>query len=94
MDFFKVRCRQILCGAAPEEAEEKAYEGKPLPLNVVYSSIKNLIKRPTCTYNNASAEDQPHYMKMTFAMSRSVVPHSKILQLSAMLGSVKKIGKD
>ena len=82
MDFFKVRCRQILCGAAPEEAEEKAYEGKPLPLNVVYSSIKNLIKRPTCTYNNASAKDQPHYMKMTFSMGRQAPAGAKFMELS------------
>jgi hypothetical protein len=33
-------------------------------------------------------------MKMTFAMSRSVVPHAKVLQLSSMLANVKKIGKE
>ena len=91
MDFFKQRARQILLGPTAEEIEEKAYEGNPLPLNVVYSSIKNLIKRPAVTYNH-STTDQPHYMKMTFAMSRSVVPHSKVLQLSSMLSSVKKVG--
>ena len=94
MDFFKQRARQILLGSHPEELEERAYDGNPLPLGVVYSSIKNLIKRPTVTYQHASANEQPHYMKMTFAMSRSVVPHSKVLQLSNMLSSVKKVGKD
>lgn len=80
-------------GPAPEDIDDKAYDGNPLPLNVVYSSIKNLIKRPTVTYNHSTA-DQPHYMKMTFAMSRSVVPHAKVLQLSSMLANVKKIGKE
>lgn len=82
-----------MLGPSVEDTEEKAYEGNPLPLNVVYSSIKNLIKRPTVTYNH-STSDQPHYMKMTFAMSRSVVPHAKVLQLSSMLANVKKIGKE
>ena len=91
MDFFKQRARQILLGPTPEEVEDKAYDGNPLPLGVVYSSIKNLIKRPAVCYNHSTA-DQPHYMKMTFAMSRSVVPHSKVLQLSTMLSNVKKVG--
>ena len=33
-------------------------------------------------------------MKMTFAMSRSVAPNSKILQLSNMVGSMKNVKKD
>lgn len=56
MSFFKQRARQILLGASQEETEEKAYEGNPLPLNVVYSSIKNLIKRPTVTYNHSTSD--------------------------------------
>ena len=34
-------------------------------------------------------QEKPNYMKMTFAMSRSVVPNAKILQLSSMVGSMK-----
>jgi hypothetical protein len=33
-------------------------------------------------------------MKMTFAMSRSVAPNSKILQLSSMVNNMKKLQKD
>ena len=33
-------------------------------------------------------------MKMTFAMSRSVAPNSKILQLSSMVGQTKKVAKE
>ena len=33
-------------------------------------------------------------MKMTFAMSRIVAPNSKILQLSSMVGNMKKATKD
>ena len=39
-------------------------------------------------------QEKPNYMKMTFAMSRSVAPNSKILQLSSMVNNMKKSQKD
>lgn len=36
-------------------------------------------------------QEKPGYMKMTFSMSRSVAPNSKILQLSSMVGSMKSV---
>lgn len=54
--------------------------------------MKNLIKRPAASYGQGDAE-KPNYMKMTFAMSRSVAPNSKILQLSSMVGSLKHLTK-
>ena len=67
--------------------EEYLYDGKPLPLKLCYQQLKNLIKRPAA--NVGMTQEKPNYMKMTFAMSRSVVPNAKILQLSSMVGSMK-----
>jgi len=46
------------------------------------------MKRPTVSYSNAEGNNKG-YMKMTFAMSRSVAPGSKILELSKMVGNMK-----
>ena len=35
-------------------------------------------------------DQQPNYMKMTFATSRNVAPNSSLLQMSSMLGSLKQ----
>ena len=51
-----------------------------------------MIKRPTASVGVAEGE-KPNYMKMTFAMSRSCVPNSKIFQLSSMVGSLKQLSK-
>lgn len=66
-----------------------AYEGQPLPLKLCYANMKNLLKRPAMSYGHAGSEEQPSYMKMTFAASKSVSANSKVLQLSSMLGSLK-----
>lgn len=79
-------------GRYPGEVDEYAYEGKPLQLKLCYQQLKNLIKRPAASYGQGDAE-KPNYMKMTFAMSRSVAPNSKILQLSSMVGSLKHLTK-
>lgn len=63
-----------------------------MPLKLCYQQLKNFIKRPTGTVG--LSQEKPNYMKMTFAMSRSVAPNSKILQLSSMVGSVKKAAKE
>lgn len=67
--------------------EEYLYEGKPLQLKLCYQQLKNLIKRPAADIGQT--QEKPNYMKMTFAMSRSVAPNSKILQLSSMVGNIK-----
>ena len=83
MDFFKQRARQILVDSfdagfrARDDDDEFAYEGQPLPLKMCYQQLKNLIKRPAVNYGSSS--EKPGYMKMTFAMSRSCAPNSKIL---------------
>ena len=100
MDFFKQRARQILVQESEVpiherymgEEDEYAYDGKPLQLKLCYQQLKNLIKRPAASYGQSDAE-RPNYMKMTFAMSRSVAPNSKILQLSGMDASLKKLAK-
>ena len=51
-----------------------------------------MIKRPAP--NVGQTQEKPNYMKMTFAMSRSVAPNSKILQLSSMVGSMRNVKKD
>ena len=95
MEFFKQRARQILTDQyevnyiAQDPDAEYAYEGQPLPLKMCYQQLKNLIKRPAANYG--SAKDKPGYMKMTFAMSRSCAPNSKILQLSSMMGNLEKL---
>ena len=103
MDFFKQRARQILIeqvttdqlpyGNNSIDSAEMAYEGKPLCLKICYQQLKNLIKRPAVSYS-ASTQEKPGYMKMTFAMSRSVAPNSKILQMSSMVGSIKHLKKN
>lgn len=97
MDFFKERARQILVETVPAEQiyketskNEIAYDGQPLALKLCYQQLKNIIRRPAVSYS-ASTTEKPHYMKMTFAMSRSVAPNSKILQMQSMMGSIKKI---
>ena len=91
MEFFKTRARQILFDDMPgyQSEDNIAYEGEPLPLKMCYNQLKNLIKRPAVNYG--SAQEKPNYMKMTFAMSRSCAPNSKILQLSNMMSSLEKI---
>lgn len=91
MEFFKQRARQILFDdfQGYQEDENMAYEGEPLPLKMCYTQLKSLIKRPAVNYG--SAQEKPGYMKMTFAMSRSCAPNSKILQLSNMMNSLDKI---
>ena len=61
-----------------DEPDEYAYDGKPLALKLCYQQLKNLIKRPAVGYGQSEGE-KPNYMKMTFAMSRSCAPNSKIL---------------
>jgi hypothetical protein len=51
--------------------------------------MKNLLKRPAMSYGHSASEEQPSYMKMTFAASKSVSANAKVLQLSSMLGSLK-----
>ena len=67
--------------------DEYLYEGKALGLKLCYQQLKNVIKRPAA--NIGQTQEKPNYMKMTFAMSRSVAPTSKILQLSSMVGNIK-----
>ena len=67
--------------------DEYLYEGKPLQLKLCYQQLRNLVKRPAA--NIGQTQEKPNYMKMTFAMSRSVAPNSKILQLSSMVGNMK-----
>ena len=97
MDFFKQKARLILIEQAAADhgysqpgSEDKAYDGQPLQLKICYQQLKNIISRPAVSYS-ASTQDKPHYMKMTFAMNRSVAPTSKILQIQNMLGSIKNI---
>lgn len=96
MEFFKQRARQILVepllGMHYNLEEEYLYEGNALPLKLCYQQLKNLIKRPAP--NIGQSLEKPNYMKMTFAMSRSVAPNSKILQLSSMVGNIKNVKKD
>ena len=92
MEFFKQRSRQILIdaplsGHTAIMEEEYLYDGKPLALKLCYQQLKNLIKRPAA--NVGMTQEKPNYMKMTFAMSRSVVPNAKILNLSSMVGSMR-----
>ena len=63
-----------------------------MPLKLCYQQLKNMIKRPTGAVGQT--QEKPNYMKMTFAMSRIVAPNSKILQLSSMVGNMKKATKD
>lgn len=63
----------------------------PLQLKLCYTHLRNLLKRPSVTFGTSA--EKPNYMKMTFAMSRSVAPNSKILQLSSMLGNMKNAQK-
>ena len=58
--------------------DEMAYEGKPLPLKLCYQQLKNFIRRPLPTLGK-NGDQQPGYMKMTFAQSRSVAHNSKLL---------------
>ena len=98
MDFFKQRARQILVESGSYEQNmpyyegsnpgEYAYEGKPLSLKLCYQQLQNVIKRPVASVG-VSDGDKPNYMKMTFAMSRSCAPNSKLFQLSSMVGSLK-----
>ena len=67
------------------------YDGKPMQLKFCYQQLKNCIKRPANSVGHT--QEKPNYMKMTFAMSRSVAPNSKILQLSSMVGSLKHLAK-
>lgn len=67
-----------------------AYDGQPLTLKICYQQLKNIIRRPAVSYST-STQEKPHYMKMTFAMSRSAAPNSKILEIQSMLGQVKAI---
>ena len=96
MDFFKQRARQILIDVplashGRQLEDEYLYEGNPMQLKLCYQQLKNLIKRPA--NNVGQTQEKPNYMKMTFAMSRSVAPNSKILQLSSMVGNMKKSTK-
>lgn len=68
--------------------DEYMYDGKPMQLKFCYQQLKNCIKRPANSVGHT--QEKPNYMKMTFAMSRSVAPNSKILQLSSMVGTMKK----
>ena len=93
MEFFKQRARQILIdvpiGLQTQNIEDEyLYEGQPMPLKLCYQQLKNMIKRPTGAVGQT--QEKPNYMKMTFAMSRIVAPNSKILQLSSMVGNMKK----
>lgn len=92
MEFFKQRARHILIDSMDigytDPNQDYAYEGQPLPLKLCYQQLRNLIKRPAVNYG--STTDKPNYMKMTFAMSRSCAPNSKILQLSSMMGNLEK----
>jgi len=72
--------------------DEYLYDDQPMPLKLCYQQLKNLIKRPTGAVGQT--KEKPNYMKMTFAMSRSVAPNSKILQLSSMVGNMRKATKD
>lgn len=92
MEFFKQRARQILVEPQSSMEEEYLYDGTALPLKLCYQQLKNLIKRPAP--NVGQTQEKPNYMKMTFSMSRSVAPNSKILQLSNMIGSMKSVRKD
>ena len=97
MEFFKQRARQILVdvpiGLQTHNLEDEyLYEGQPMPLKLCYQQLKNMIKRPTGAIGQT--EEKPNYMKMTFAMSRIVAPNSKILQLSSMVGNMKKATKE
>ena len=92
MEFFKQRARQILVdppmdGRVSNLEDEYLYDGKALTLKICYQQLKNVIKRPAA--NIGQTQEKPNYMKMTFAMSRSVAPNSKILQLSSMIGNMK-----
>ena len=93
MEFFKQRARQILIDVpmdgrhVSQDEDEYLYEGKALALKLCYQQLKNVIKRPAA--NIGQTAEKPNYMKMTFAMSRSVAPNSKILQLSSMVGNIK-----
>lgn len=89
MDFFKQRARQILLRDSAVPGEENFVIGKPLSLKNSYQSLKNAMKRPTVSYSNAEGNNKG-YMKMTFAMSRSVAPGSKILELSKMVTNMNK----
>ena len=96
MEFFKQRARQILVdppmdGRVSNLEDEYLYEGKALTLKICYQQLKNVIKRPAA--NIGQTQEKPNYMKMTFAMSRSVAPNSKILQLSSMVGNMKGANK-
>lgn len=77
MEFFKQRARQILVEPQSTMEEEYLYDGNALPLKLCYQQLKNLIKRPAP--NVGQTQEKPGYMKMTFSMSRSVAPNSKIL---------------
>jgi len=68
--------------------DEYLYEGNGMPLKLCYQQLKNMIKRPTGAVGQT--QEKPNYMKMTFAMSRSVAPNSKILQLSSMVSNMRK----
>ena len=92
MEFFKQRARQILVdppmdGRVSNLEDEYLYDGKALTLKICYQQLKNVIKRPAA--NIGQTQEKPNYMKITFAMSRSVAPNSKILQLSSMVGNMK-----
>lgn len=89
MSFFKERARQILIEQSTnddyqyeygdEGASEMAYEGQPLPLKLCYQQIKNILKRPAMNYGHAGQEEQPNYMKHTFATQRNQAANSNLL---------------
>ena len=89
MDYFKRRARQILIeqteSSRYEDCEQKLYDGQPIQLKICYQQLKNIIKRPAVSYCATSTE-KPHYMKGTFAISRSVVPEAKVPQLGSIMG--------
>ena len=76
MDYFKKRAKEILLG------QKEPYEGKPLPLNICFKNLKNILRNPVVVHTDG--ESKPNYLKMTFSMCRNAVNGDRFLELSKM----------